>query len=106
MFAFARYIIRHKVGATAVVALAVFYMTPSAQDEAPQSNNPWAASAAPSAAVQAEEPGLIGGMVDGAVDTAVAYLDENDLNPVERADETVESFESSATALGDANARN
>lgn len=106
MFGIARYIIRHKVGATAVVALAVFYMTPSRQAEAPQSNNPWAAQAAPAASTTAEKPGLVGGVVDGVVDTAVAYLDENDLNPVERADETVASFENTATAMGEANGNN
>jgi hypothetical protein len=102
MFGIARYILRHKVGATAVVALAVVFMSPSKQDEAPRSNNPWATQ---STATVAEEPGLIGGVVDGVVDTTVAYLDEHDLNPVERADETVDSFENTAAAMSDANAR-
>ncbi len=104
MFGIARYIIRHKVGATAVVALAVFYMTPSAQDQAPESNSPWAASS--TTTVAAEEPGLVGGVVDSVVDTTVAYLDEQGMNPVERADETVANFENSAAALESASSRN
>jgi hypothetical protein len=102
MFGVARFILRHKVGAAAVIALGVFALTPSKQDQQPQSANPWATQGP---AVE-EEPGLIGGVVDTVVDTTVTYLDENDLNPIERSDETVASFENTAAAMGDANARN
>jgi hypothetical protein len=99
MFGVARYILRHKVGATAVVALAVFYMTPGKQDETAQSNSPWATGAQAAPVAEAS-------MIDGVVDSTVEFLDENDLNPIERADETVASFENTSTAMGDANARN
>jgi hypothetical protein len=102
MFAFARYIIRHKVGATAVVALGVFFMTPGQGEEAPKSNNPWALDAAPAAASAAGEPG----MIDGMIDSTVAFLDENGVNPLSAGDETVGRLEDTASAMGDANSRN
>ena len=103
MFGFARYIVRHKVGATAVVALAVFYMTPNKDEAAPSSNNPWAVQAEPQVA---EEPGMVGSMVDTAVDSTVAYLDEAGINPLTQSEETVGRLEDTATAMGEANGRN
>ena len=103
MFGFARWVVRHKVGATAVVALAVFYMTPNKNEEVPQSNNPWAVQTAP---VAAEEPGMLDGMVDTAMDSTVAYLDEAGMNPLAKSDEAVGRLEDTATAMGGANGRN
>ncbi len=102
MFRFAQFIVRHKVGAVAVLALGVFVMMPNEGEQEEKSNNPWAQASAPSQTVQAEEPGFVGQIVD----EAVAYLDENDLNPIDRADEAVGRLDDTAAAYGDVNARN
>ena len=102
MFRFAQYVVRHKVGAVALVALGVFVMMPNKSEEVEQSSSPWAAQSAPSQTVQAEEPGFVGQIVD----EAVAYLDENDLNPIDRADEAVGRLDDTASAYGDVNSRN
>ena len=100
MFAFARFIIRHKVGATAVVALGVFFMTPGEEAEVSRSDNPWALE--PSQMAASTEPG----MIDGVLDSTVAYLDESGMNPIAASDETVGRLEDTATAMGAANASN
>ena len=40
MFALARFVVRHKVGVTALLALGLFYMVPSEGEDAQQSNSP------------------------------------------------------------------
>lgn len=105
MFGIARWVVRHKVGATAVVALGVFFLSPGQEDEQPQqSNSPWAQQAAPSNRVMAsnEETGFI----DDMMDEAVAYLDETGMNPMEKADETVGRFDDTAAAYERVNSRN
>lgn len=104
MFALARWVVRHKVGATAVVALAVFYMTPNKSEEAQQSasTNPWSVNAAPVTASVQEDQGFVSGMVD----SAVAYLDEADMNPIAQSEETVGRLEDTAAAMSSANGRN
>ncbi len=103
MFRVAQYIVRHKVGATAVLALGVFFLMPNKNEQAEQqSSSPWAAQSAPSQTVQAEEAGFVDKMVDGAV----AYLDENDINPLDQADEAVGRFDDTASAYGNVNQRN
>ena len=106
MFAIARFVVRHKIGATAILALGVFYMVPSKSDESQQSNSPWALNAAPAQAGSSEATGMLDGMVDTAVDTAVSYLDEAGMNPMTEAEATTERFDQTAAAMGEANARN
>lgn len=102
MFKVAQYIVRHKVGATAVLALGVFFMMPNQDEEVETSNNPWAVQSAPSQRVQAEEQGF----VDQIMDEAVAYLDENDMNPLEQADEAVGRLDETAAAYSQVNDSN
>lgn len=106
MFAIARFVVRHKVGVTAIVALGVFYMVPSEGEEAQTSNSPWALNAAPAQAGSSESTGMLDGLVDTVVDTAVTYLDEAGMNPMTEAEATTERFEQTAAAMGEANARN
>lgn len=104
MFRIAQFVVRHKVGAVAICALGVFFMTPNKGEEAASQsgNSPWSAQSAPSATVNAEESGFVGQMVDGAV----AYLDEHDINPLDKADETVGRLDQTASAYGAVNAAN
>lgn len=106
MFALARFVVRHKVGVTALLALGLFYMVPSEGEDAQQSNSPWALNAAPAQASTTQDAGLIDGVVDTAVDTAVTYLDEAGMNPMAEAEETVDRFDQTAAAMGEANGRN
>lgn len=94
MFAPARFVVRHKVGATAIL------------EDAQQSSSPWALNAAPSQASTTQDAGLIDGVVDTAVSTAVTYLDEAGMNPMAEAEETVDRFDQTAAAMGEANDRN
>ncbi len=104
MFTVARFIVQHKVGAVAIMAIGVFFLTPSGDEEAEKSSNPWSAQAQASASsnrvvMSSDE----GGFIDDMVDEAASMLDEAGLNPVAKADETVGQFESAADSLGDAN---
>lgn len=104
MFRVAQFVVRHKVGAVAVIALGVFIMTPNKGEEAAaqRSNSPWSAQAAAAPASSSEDAGFVTQMVDGAV----AYLDENDMNPLDQADEAVGRLDNTAAAYGAVNAAN
>ena len=102
MFALARGLIRHKVGAVAVICIAVFFFSTDQKEDAERANNPWAAQAIAARSAPAEEPGL----VDSAVDAGMAYLDEAGINPVSEAGETVQRLDNTAGAVADANRNN
>ncbi len=102
MFGIARYVVRHKVGAVAIVALGVFFLSPSKGEEVEVSNNPWAAQQAPVQVAAADE----GGFVDDLMDEAVGYLDEAGINPLDKADEAVGRFDDTAAAYSQVNAQN
>lgn len=99
MFSFARYVVRHKVGAVAICALGVFFLTPNHDEQPEQSSNPWSAQAAPTQIAQAEESSF----VDGIVTEAVSYLDEAGLNPMEETDAAVGRLDDTASAFGKVN---
>ena len=100
MFKLAQFIVRHKVAAVAVIAVGVFVMTPSEDEAAEQSSNPWAAQSAPvQYASASEEDSFVSNMVDGAVE----YLDEAGMNPVAAADEHVGRLDNAATSFSKAN---
>lgn len=99
MFSFARYIVRHKVGATAVCALGVFFLTPDHDEQPEQSANPWSAQAAPAQVAQVEETSF----VDDLVTEASSYLDEVGINPVSDADEAVGRLDDTASAFNRVN---
>ena len=100
MFAFARFVVRHKVGAAALVALGVFVMMPS-EDEAAaeQSASPWSAQAATVQVAQAQESSFVGEVVDGTV----AYLDEAGLNPLSASSESADRLNGTAGAVAKVN---
>ena len=106
MFALARFVVRHKVGTTALLALGVFYMMPAEGDMAQQSSSPWALEVGPAQPVASDDAGMIDGVVDTAVDTAVTYLDDAGMNPMAEAEATVDRFDQTAAAMGHANANN
>lgn len=102
MFALARGIIRHKVGAVAVVCIAVFLFATDQKQDEERANNPWAAQAVAARSAPAEEAGF----VDSAVDAGMAYLDEAGMNPVTHGEETVQRLDNTAGAVADANRNN
>lgn len=104
MFAFARSIVRHKVGAVAVLALGVFFLAPGDDDSEEKSNSPWGQDALTQVA-EAEESGFLGGAIDSAIDGAVEYLDEAGLNPVDMADDSTSNWDGAADAFENANNR-
>ena len=103
MFAIARYVFRHKIGATAIVALGVFFMMPGDdQAERDGAANPWSAKAAPTQFVQGsqvEETSFVGEVFDGAV----AYLDEAGMNPLASSKESAGNLEMTAGAVAGVN---
>ncbi len=100
MFGVARFVVRHKVGVVAVLAIGAFFLTPDQQDEPVQSSNPWSVQDAPVQVAQVDEVSF----VDDIVDEAVTYLDDAGLNPVEKADEAVGRFDDTASAYNRVNA--
>ena len=99
MFGIARWVVRHKVGATAIFALGIFFLS-SGEEPEPVATNPWGVQ--PAQAASTEEPGVVDAAIDGAVD----YLDEAGLNPVSQADESVQRLDDTATAFQQVNAEN
>ncbi|GAA0285597.1 hypothetical protein GCM10009127_29160 [Alteraurantiacibacter aestuarii] len=100
MFSFARYIVRHKVGAVAVCAIAVFVMTPNGEEEQEQSNSPWSVQQSSVQVAQADESSF----VDDIVSEASGYLEEAGIgNPLEEADAAVNRFEDTAAAMNQVN---
>ncbi len=91
---------RHKVGAFALIALGVFFLTPEKDDQPQQSSNPWATQSAESVQVAAVDDTSF---VDDLVSEAGDYLDEAGINPVAAADETVGRFDNTASAYSSAN---
>lgn len=103
MFVIARALVRHKVGAVAVLALGVFFFLPSGEDAADaQASGPWKADAS-AADAQAEEPSFIVGAFDSAIDGAVEYLDDTGLNPVEMTEKSSGNWDGAADAFESAN---
>jgi hypothetical protein len=98
MFRIARFIVQHKVGAVAVIALGVVFFAPERGEQA-DASNPWSAPAQQSFAA-AEEPG----MLDQIVDKADTMLAESGMDPRETAEETVGRFDDTASRYESANA--
>ena len=99
MFALARGIVRHKVGAIAVIGIAAFAMMPSADEEAETSSSPWGKQAPGTQVAKADE----GGFIDDIVSEADSMLAESGMDPREKAAETVDRFDNTANAFSNAN---
>jgi hypothetical protein len=95
MFRFARFIVQHKISVVALGALGVVLFMPEKEDET-KSNSPWALQAAP---VEAEEPGVI----DGLIAEADTMLAESGYDPREQAEEAVGRFDDTANKFSEAN---
>lgn len=102
MFTLARYVVRHKVGAVAIIALGVFFLMPSGDEEPVQSSNPWAANQAPAPQFASVEED---GFLDDIVNEAVGYLDEAGMNPMADADAAVNRLDDTAAAYSRVNGR-
>lgn len=97
MFTLAKWIVQHKVGAVAVMALGVVLFAPE-KDEQQGPASPWSAPAeAPQ--VAAEDPGFI----DQIVAEADTMLTESGMDPREAAEETVGRFDDTAGSMAGAN---
>ena len=70
----ARYLVRHKVGVTAVVALGIVFMAPNKQEQLQQPTDPWSARQAKAEMAEAES----GDVLDKIVDGASSYFDEGE----------------------------
>ena len=98
MFGIARTIIRHKVGAIAIVAIGAFFLMPNGEEEQ-VSTNPWSAQAQTSAVASAEESGLVDDLITEAGD----FLDENGISTSAVSDQTVGRMDGAAEAYEGAN---
>jgi len=98
MFTLARFVVRNKLLALAVVGGGIFFMMPSGQEEEKPAN-PWSVQPDKPTLAQAEE----GGFVDELVTEAGDFLDENGINPAAMADESVGRLDSAASAYDKAN---
>ena len=97
MFRLARFIVQHKVGAVAVIALGVVFFAPErGEQEGPA--NPWSAPAQPTY-VEAEEPGFI----DQLVTEADTMLAESGMDPREATEESVGRFDDTAGSFSKVN---
>ena len=102
MYRFAQYVVRHKVGATAVFALGVFFMLPDNDEQNESANNPWASQPAATQVASNDEPGFMSDLMD----EATSFLDENDINPMDHAEDAVGRFDQTASAYTEVNERN
>jgi len=98
MLRLAKFIVQHKFGFIAAVALGVVFFAPETKEQ-PASSNPWSVSAEPSYVV-AEEPG----MFDQIVDKADAMLAESGMDPRDTAEAAVGRFDDTASQYESANA--
>lgn len=105
MFAFARALVRHKVGVVAVAAFAVFvFAGPKHEDEAAAS--PWSKQAPVSQTAAKDETftGKLGHIAVKAGDYAAEeILGDKDLNPIKMAGESTDQFEQTAGTMSQAN---
>lgn len=98
MFSAARFLVRHKVAAIAVIGLGMFALSPKAEEDAPRS--PWAIQSQPQGSA-GEEPGLLD---DLAAEAEVA-LAASGVAEMVGADASLERMEGAAGAYENANAR-
>jgi len=104
MFAFARALVRHKVGVVAVAAFAVFVFAGPKNEDASDAS-PWSKQA-PVRQTAASDTftGKLGTMAEKAGDYAAEeILGDKDLNPVKMAGESTDRFEQTAGAMSQAN---
>jgi len=98
MFSLARIIVRNKIAFIALAGVGIFIAMPSeSEEEAPTS--PWAIQSQQTQVAKAEE----GGFVSDMMDEASAFLDENDINVIDKADGAVDRFGDTASAYSNAN---
>lgn len=100
MFTIARYVVRNKVGAVAVVALGVFFLSNSGQEEEQQPSSPWSKQAEVTTVAAAEDEGGFISDIMAEADTLVA---DSGLDPREKAGDAVGRLDGAASAFGDAN---
>ena len=98
MLRLAKFIVQHKFGFIAAVALGVVFFAPETKEQ-PASSNPWSVSAEPSYAVAEDR-----GMVDQIVDKADAMLAESGMDPRDTAEAAVGRFDDTASQYESANA--
>ena len=98
MFSLARIIVRNKIAFIALIGVGIFITMPSeSEEEAP--SGPWAIQSQQKQVAQADK----GGFVSEMMDEASEFLDENDINVIDKADGAVDRFGNTASAYSNAN---